>query len=269
MDFHLLEIDYQLSKEDIQLLKDKINELVTLATISDAPPPVVNKERETLRYGRIYLPHAVQSYEYILASFGSSPPLGPQSLCISDDFYGCESTIDNSNTSSTKYTNCFMVVGRGECTFLQKATIAHSIHHAKGLIIINNQDRIEAYSSGLGVVENVTESQIYNLTSFPILSLSNTTLSKLQFSLQLSLNQPLVAYIVPLKCGSSGKCEAVTPEEKSVESEVTTTCGVVKISSELEGKSVDFVTSTFGGVLTTQKVSTSTTSAHAIVFNIV
>ena len=50
--------------------------LITKATIPEQDDSKVKEynERGKLTYGRMYMTHAVQSFEYILASFGAPPP---------------------------------------------------------------------------------------------------------------------------------------------------------------------------------------------------
>jgi hypothetical protein len=90
MDFQLMEIDWEMPKEDINDLKDKITEMIETATVEEVPFIERNRERDTLRYGRIYIPDSVQSYEFILASFGGHPAIGPQQLCLSPIEDGCQ-----------------------------------------------------------------------------------------------------------------------------------------------------------------------------------
>lgn len=247
MDFHLMEIDWGLEKSEINALKDKITELIAIATVKEEPVLQRNKERDSLRYGRIYIPDAVQSFEFLLASFGGIPALGPQTLCLAPNGDGCEIPTG----LDTNFTNCLYIVRRGSCSFLQKAQNA-KIMNTSGIIIINNEDRLEALSSGVGVLPNITEDDIKPLKDFPVLSTPNITMSKLVFSLLAAPNNRLNAYTVPLKCGTGGRCEAVTPDEKALPMEVS--WGRMTVWAGERAETFDFMTSTFGGVLTRERV---------------
>lgn len=86
-DFSIMSWDWEMPQEDINRLKDHINILIIKATIpeQDDSKDKALKERKKLVYGRIYMVDGVQSFEYSLASFGSSPPVGRMQLAMSDD----------------------------------------------------------------------------------------------------------------------------------------------------------------------------------------
>ena len=256
MDFQLMEMDWGMPKEDVNTLRDKIKELMELALVPNEPEVVHYKERDGLKYGRIYVPHSVQSFEFLLASFGGSAPLGPQSLCLAQDPYGCD-PFERSSDRVQDISGCIVVLSRGNCSFLTKALHAFQAH-ATGVIIINNENKIESLSSGLGVVPDISERDVNALKKFPVFCVSNTSLAKLSFSIRSTANNRLPAFTTPLLCGHGGKCVAVTPEEKLLSTECIGGSMTVMSSSNEEGKknsaSFDFMTSIFGGILTTSTV---------------
>ena len=249
MDFQLMELEWSISKEELNSLRDKIAELLTLATVTEVEPVTTNRDRETLKYGRLVVPNAVQSFEFMLASFGGRVPWGPQQLCLPDDFYGCQSR--GAPSGGGNVSDCIHVVARGGCSFLRKAQVAKSLG-ASGVVIVNSEDRIESYSSGFGVVPNVSEVEVLRLGSLPVLSIANTSMAKLVFSLQHSPNNRLLTYAVPLRCGSAARCDAVTAEERALPQEVAG--GHVLIARGDESAVFDFMTSVFGGSLSTNQV---------------
>ena len=249
MDFQLMELEWKITKEELNSLRDKIAELISLATITEHIAPVVNHDRKILRYGRLAIPNSVQSFEFMMASFGGDVPLGPQHLCLPDEFYGCESL--GSSHPGSNITGCIHIVARGGCSFLQKAQLAKSLG-ASGVAIVNSEDRIEAYSSGFGVVPNVSEVEVLRLAAFPVFSLANTSIAKLTFSLKHSPDNRLMAYTVPLKCGIAARCEAVTAEERALPLEVAG--GKLLVHRDNNTAVFDFMTSVFGGALSTDLV---------------
>lgn len=105
MDFQLMELDWGLSKQEISLLRDRISELLVEATVEELPFMERNKERDALRYGRIYIPNAVQSFEFLLASFGGHTPVGPVHLCLADSEDGCLAPLPD-----TSYEGCLYII---------------------------------------------------------------------------------------------------------------------------------------------------------------
>ena len=249
MDFQLMELEWRISKEELNSLRDKITELLALATITEVAPVSTNHDRETLKYGRLVVPNGVQSFEFMLASFGGKVPWGPQQLCLPDDFYGCQSK--GAPNQEGNVSDCVHVVARGGCSFLSKAQVAKALG-ASGVVIVNSEDKIEAYSSGFGVVPNVSEIEVVRLASFPVISVANTSMAKLVFSLQHSPNNRLLTYAVALKCGSAARCDAVTAEERVLPQEVAG--GHVIVGRGNESAAFDFMTSVFGGTLSSNQV---------------
>jgi hypothetical protein len=159
-------------------------------------------------------------------------------------------------------TDAILVVRRGNCTFLEKAVEADR-QHARAVIIVNNEDRVESPSSGLGIDANVSEPVVVGLNSrITVISVANTTWESFAFHQKLarwtarvngeddSSARPL-AQIVPLKCSPGGKCFPLIPEERSLQSEVSS--GTLRIrNSAGESHVYEFLTSTFGGSLPTE-----------------
>ncbi len=83
-----------------------------------------------------------------------------------------------------------LAVKRGHCSFMRKALYAAS-RNASALIIVNTEDRVDAPASGYGIEKWVTERHMSRAAGLPILSVSNTSWSKLKFALENSY-QPQV-----------------------------------------------------------------------------
>lgn len=77
MDFQIMSYDWNLPDEDIARVRAHIDTLIIKATVVEDDSIKIDYDtRNKLLYGRIYLPSAVQSFEYKQASFGAPPPLG-------------------------------------------------------------------------------------------------------------------------------------------------------------------------------------------------
>jgi hypothetical protein len=262
MDFQMMSYDWpEFTQEKLAGLKEKIASLLELATIHDAPENPELEERRKLHYGRIYLQHGVTSYEYQIASFGSvDPPIGYLHLDAAHSPYACPtSSIDNymENTltaDQTNYQKRVILVKRGNCPFVEKALFALA-HNASGIIIVNNEDKIDSPSSGIGIYNNITDAMLTPLKNFIILSVSNTSGESLYSSVKFhshnynNINSfPSVA-IVPLKCHTGGKCLPVTKEEQQYNHEVLWGKLRIRSISTKESKTFEFLTSNFGGDL--------------------
>lgn len=128
-----------------------------------------------------------------------------------------ENLLQNNTLKIPNYTGKVLFVERGTCTFLTKAQYALSTN-ATAMIVINNEDRIDSPSSGLGVDRSVTYDMVKIINEkLSIISLSNTSLAKISHSLKLFRESPLSIQIVPLLCGAGGSCVPVLEEEKKIQ----------------------------------------------------
>ena len=242
MDFRIMEFDWKtITSDDINRLKVRIATLLEEATvIEDIRMPELN-ERRHLKYGRIYLQNSVQSFEYLTASFGGSPPLGLFPIHIN--------SIENLNLCdlipNLDLTGKVLIIKRGNCTFLTKALNAWKLN-ASVLIIVNNEDHLDSPSSGLGVDKSITDSIVKQLEHFPIIAVSNTSFIKFEIAMKYSSPNAMIT-IVPLKCGHGGVCLPVTQEEKLLISEIT--WGTLHFIENNLNHSYQFLTSTFGSSL--------------------
>ena len=67
------------------------------------------------------------------------------------------------------YDGQMVLVKRGNCTFLEKATIALA-GGARMLVIVNTEDRIEAVATGIGIDKDVTVERVKPLDDFSVVS---------------------------------------------------------------------------------------------------
>ena len=155
------------------------------------------QQRRSIRYGRLYIANSVQSYEYVLATYGSlSPPVGPKRLTIIgsnpekgrterhfddeeefsvDNKYGCRPTLKKHLSPSTSAlssgeelnaihgngSDTYIVIHRGKCSFFQKSMYMKEVFpNAAGLIIVDKSERVDAPSSGFGVDRSISESMV-------------------------------------------------------------------------------------------------------------
>lgn len=250
MDFQMMSIEFDgITKDEITRLKDEIASMIIKATVVEEVVRPELSERSKLTYGRVYIPDAVQSFEYVVASFGGVPPIGKQKLSIPESIYGCETDgVEN-------YLGNVIAVMRGNCSFLLKAQNAKK-HGAGGIIVVNTEDRLEPPSSGLGIDKNVTDKSVLALNDFPVLTFANTTWAKLTNTVDTNKKLGVATYldIVPLKCKSGGVCAPLLAEEKSIQDEVS--WGTVRIRGIVrqgtQVRSFDFLTSNFGSQLPTE-----------------
>ncbi len=248
MDFRMMEMEWEsMGKENVAKLKETIATLLIQATVPEEEPRLELNERQKLIYGKVYLKNSVQSYEYSLASFGKSPPIGPQPLVTLPSEFGCEAPqYTDASARGVDYSGKTLLVRRGECTFLAKAQVARALN-AAGLLIVNSEDRLESPSSGLGVDRNVTEAMVLPLNDLFLVSTSNTTWAKLRSAVQFSNGAATHVSFVPLKCHSGGSCLPVIEEEKALQAEVT--WGAMRVRAGAEARSFEFLTSVFGAQL--------------------
>ena len=250
MDFRMMSIEWDgVTNDEINKLKDEIASMIIKATVIEEEVRPELLERTKLAYGRVYIPNSVQSFEYILGSFGSFPPVGKHKLEIPSPEFGCESD----DVTNIDYQGSVIAVMRGNCTFLAKALNAKRFN-AGGIIIVNNEDRLESPASGLGVDKNITEAAVLSLNKFPVLALANTTWAKLSYTYSSNVQAGVATYIdmVPLKCKSGGICTPLLEEEKKIQDEVSWGSARVRSSGSSTGsqvRSFDFLTSNFGGQL--------------------
>jgi PA domain len=248
MDFHMMTMEWEnVTSDEIDRLKSSVEKLIVQATVTEIQVAVKdNTERDKLNFGRFMVPGCVQNFEYLAASFGGVAPVGLRELVISIPESGC--SIDESLDGLK---NKIIIVKRGECSFLQKAMMVQQAG-ATGLIIVNNEDRLDNIASGFGIEPSVTEGMVNKVSKLSIISLSNTSWIPLVQAAKNSVNgSPLVGQIIPLKCGGAGSCAPVLEEEKNINLEITS--GQLKPLSE-QGQSFEFLTSTFGGKLPTAPV---------------
>jgi len=191
----------------------------------------------------------------VLASFGGPPPIGPLQSIFADPIHGCSQPHHHHE----EYASKLVFVTRGECSFLEKASLMQRLN-VSVLAIINSEDRLETAAAGLGRTANVTESLLLSMSNISVITLSNTTLEPLQFSAKQSQSissiststalynhASLTTHVVPLKCGSKSYCGPVLEEEKTLQAEVSG--GLLRLQAGREVRSCDFLSSKFGGRL--------------------
>lgn len=67
-------------------------------------------------------------------------------------------------------TSTLIVIERGTCTFLEKAVAAHGIGAAM-VAVINNEDKLESPSSGLGVIREIKDHMVLPYKELAMVSL--------------------------------------------------------------------------------------------------
>jgi hypothetical protein len=242
MDFRLLMLETNMTEDDINKLKIKIEELLAIATI---PQPSKERpdleQRSKLNYGRIYIQGFVHSFEYLLGTFGTSPSVGINEIVLANPDDGCLPHSDNNSS----LTNKIYVVKRGNCTFMTKATLA-AYANTSVIIFVNNQDRVESFSSGYGIDPTIKLPQVEFLNKIVVATVANSTWPKLDYAFN-NFKEKLFAHMVPLKCGTGGSCFPLVDEEKQILPEVS--WGTITVTMNTNVQTFDFLASTFGGLL--------------------
>ena len=89
MDYTMMSIEWEeIKPEQLNKIKAVVRKYYDLAAeaamnnLDQEADPLIG-DRKKLKYGKIYLPGAVQSFEYVQASFGGPAPLGSFSLELS------------------------------------------------------------------------------------------------------------------------------------------------------------------------------------------
>ena len=249
MDYRIMMMEWEgMTEGKVEQLKKKSATLYELALVKDKDQEEINvAERNKLRYGRVYVPGGVQNHEYVTASFGATPPFGALEMVMAPagtgkEHWGCSEDDYSTSVAAGAYTNKMLVVRRGNCSFLAKATLARQLN-VSVLLVVNNEDRLDSPASGLGIDPNVTEKMVDAVAGLSIISVANTSWAKLAFS------APAPAHIVPLKCGPGGTCKPTLEEEKALQSEVSWGTARFKSTESKEVRSFEFLTSNFGGRL--------------------
>lgn len=114
MDYHIMSYDWNMPDHEIQLLKTQIDELRAVAVVYDDTSHRNYDIRDKTNYGRVYIMNGVQSFEYMKASFGGSPPIGYREIVLADS-----SNVD-------------------ACKEIQSATGLFKVHHMLRSILAVN-----------------------------------------------------------------------------------------------------------------------------------
>jgi hypothetical protein len=259
MDFQMMQFEWQdMTGEMVDTFMEVCGKYAVQATANAQQVEEVMtdySERDMQRFGRLVLPHGVQSYEYIQASFGGRPPVGLREIIFAENMDACPDDEEGKESAalprSEKFKDKMLVAKRGNCSFLRKAEFALA-NGATGLIIVNSVDNLESPSSGVGVDHTVTDKRVMAMKELSVVAVSNTTWSPLKHALDVAADHklPLFAQTIPLKCGARGYCEAVLEEEMGVTLDIS--AGQIRVTtSNGESKAFDFLTSTFGSHLLT------------------
>jgi hypothetical protein len=208
----------------------------------DGCPLDIEENNETVKTEEANESEEVRLNDTIDTSIGTDGNIAMNNLLVNDV------------SKVPDYSGKILFVERGKCTFLIKAQYALRTN-ATALIVVNNEDRIDSPSSGLGVDRSITYDMVKSINEkLSVLSVSNTSIAKISHSLKLFRNNPLFIQIVPLVCGVGGSCVPSIDEEKTVQAEVTG--GEIKVqNNDNDIGSFEFLTSNFGGVLSNESFS--------------
>jgi len=232
-----------MKKDEMDVLKGKIEELKIEKVV--LPPPKVDilmKLRDQQEYGRLYVDRSVQSFEYLPAFFGAPMPLEPGRLIVADPWDSC-----SPQSSLVDIAGAFLLVGRGNCSFLEKVNNISIGVVPRAMIVVSNNETIirpaSVHAVGVPEVQALVETGIVIPENLSVVMVKGSAMLPILKGLEV---EGLKGRLVPLQC-SAGKsyCPPVLEEEKKLIPQID--AGYLRLEPSKEV--VEFMTSTFGGVL--------------------
>lgn len=174
--------------------------------------------------------------QYYKAHFGAQIPFVGGRIVLADPVHACRPLRNN-------VTDAFVLVSRGKCTFLDKASNV-SLGNASAVIVMNNEEDMYRVSAGYGLGENPD-----NVTLPSNISMIMVRKSASMRLTQASKNKEgVIGRMVPLECKSGANlCLPVTEKEKTFVRSHAVASGILRILHTNE--TFEFVTSTFGTLL--------------------
>ena len=153
MDMRIMSKEWGVNKETIQRVKDAIQihkvERLVVSVVED-PLMVL---RNSLTYGKLVVEGSTTSYEYYTAHFSAPMPLEWMDLVVAPDTNSSACALDGGDSMSGK----ILLAGRGECSFLDKATNASAVN-ASALVLVNNGSDLFQIAAGYATGANSEES---------------------------------------------------------------------------------------------------------------
>jgi hypothetical protein len=215
-----------------------------------APPPKKDKKvlledpkllkRKTLTYGRLHIDGSPSSFQWKKARFGGEIPIKGVEIVVAGNAdegneFGCQTTPSAEGS--------FLVVMRGECSYLEKAEAAES-SKAKGLIVVNTDNK-DLFEMPAGY--DLTPEEIDDLPVLPVVLVPQAAMQALKHIEE--HNAFAKALLMPLDCDKDG-CFPVYKTDIKLQADYDASGGQLFLTDE-KGRDVSFeyVTSTFGSVL--------------------
>ena len=197
-------------------------------------------KRRTLTYGRMHIAGSPSSFQFKKARFGGELPTKAHEIVFSG-------TADDTNKFGCKVTDgaekSFLVVKRGECTYLEKVEMAEK-SGAAGLIVVNTDNKaLFAMPAGY----DMTPQESSELASIPAVLVP---LNALDVLVHLEEQAPFArAALIPLECNDDG-CYPVYKTDFKFLSDNDASGGKIWVTDSGGGEwGFDYVTSEFGSVL--------------------
>ncbi|GMI21750.1 hypothetical protein TeGR_g6275, partial [Tetraparma gracilis] len=227
-----------MDSDESESLKKSIEALVPNKKKKKGPAkkedPSLIRRRE-LTFGRLYVDGSPSSFQFKKARFGGELPLKSHEVVFAPNSFGC-GPVDEAKGS-------YLVVSRGECTYLEKAEAAAS-SGAAGLIVVNT-DNGDLFELPAGY--DMTPEEVAALPSIPVVLVP---LNALDVLMHITKEDPFArAALVPLECNVDG-CFPVYKVDLKYLSDYDSSGGRIYVTGA-DGREVglDFVTSSFGSVL--------------------
>lgn len=238
MDLRMLELEPAKIKEALARIKELSAVPDDIVTTID---PII-EERSKIKYGRLFVEGSASSFEFYRGYFGGDTPLTSGELIWSEPRMGCG--FDLEDVVAPDYTGKFVMVDRGECTFLDKS-LSIEATGAAAMIIINNDDSLFHVASHHG--GDVTKEEEAK-------GPENMAIAMVRRSTRLALAQtvkwgPARVRLIPMQCKiGEAYCGAILEEEKIYSDEVKS--GILQVNHPSAPASThEFLAAKFGSII--------------------
>lgn len=174
--------------------------------------------------------------QYYKAHFGAQIPSMGGMIVLADPLHACRPSRNN-------VTGAFVLVSRGKCTFLDKASNV-SLGNASAVIVMNNEEDMYRVSAGYGLGENPENVTLPSNISVIMVRKS----ASMRLTEAAKNKEGVIGRLVPLECGPGANlCLPITEKEKTFVRSHAVASGILRILHTNE--TFEFVTSTFGTLL--------------------
>ncbi|GMH82692.1 hypothetical protein TL16_g09346 [Triparma laevis f. inornata] len=230
-----LEINFSMSSKEISKFLKSVARLVPELKKEKKKKKKVDRlleRRNELAFGRLIVDGAPANYQYIKASFGGDLPLRSYEIQFSNNDYGC--------TKSSSAEGRILVVMRGKCTYLEKASAAES--SGASVLVVINEDNGDLFQLPSGRGDDAVDSVL--MPTIPVVLVQHNALAALK---EIENFDPYArAMLIPQDCNDDG-CMTVHPTDFDVMSQFDSSGGKAFVDGGGGGELVaEFLSSSFG-----------------------